>query len=255
MRNGGISDSCSAKPRSPTPPTGRIRRNRIPRVTSKVRRFHQMNQPPTSSRSVVVGHLRLNSMAREPVWSFRVMTVRRLYVGAAQSPMATPLRYGTPTGQNQPSPHPRATPGMAQRTESLPYRVAGPLLVLYAQPLVRIAALETTAIVLTQEEMRMSFAAEPVPVPEPFAGMLNIHLNNHPNLRTGGGMVAKPWLFPANSTRRGLGRSEWTVNGRSLNNRRIRLDLNVARSPPNPPHPGGQRRTPHRWRTARGCGE
>jgi hypothetical protein len=44
--------------------------------------------------------------------------------------------------------------------------------------LVRIAALETTAIVLTEEQMRISLAAEPVPVPGPFAGILNIHLNN-----------------------------------------------------------------------------
>jgi hypothetical protein len=59
-----------------------------------------------------------------------------------------------------------------------PYRVAGTLLPLYAQPLVRIAALETTAIVLTEEQMRISLVAEPVPVPGPFAGILNIHLNN-----------------------------------------------------------------------------
>jgi hypothetical protein len=80
--------------------------------------------------------------------------------------------------------------------ESLPYRVAGTLLLLYAQPLARIAALKTTAVVLTPREMRISLGAEPVPVPEPFSGMLGHHLHIRPNLRTAGGMVATPWLFP-----------------------------------------------------------
>ncbi|SON58616.1 hypothetical protein MSIMFI_00094 [Mycobacterium simulans] len=80
--------------------------------------------------------------------------------------------------------------------ESLPYRVAGTLLLLYAQPLTRIVALKTTAIVLSQRETRITLGAEPVPVPAPFADMLNHHLHNRPNLRTGGGIVANPWLFP-----------------------------------------------------------
>ena len=58
------------------------------------------------------------------------------------------------------------------------------LLMLYAQPLVRIAALKTTAIVLTPQELRISLGAEPIPVPEPFAGMLRFHPHNRPNLRT-----------------------------------------------------------------------
>ena len=81
-------------------------------------------------------------------------------------------------------------------TESLPYRVAGTLVLLYAQPLVKIAALKTTAIDITPHETLISLGAEPIPVPEPFAGMLKDHLNNRPNLRTGGGMAATPWLFP-----------------------------------------------------------
>ena len=51
--------------------------------------------------------------------------------------------------------------------ESLPYRVAGTLLLLYAQSLVRIAALKTTAIVVTPHETRISLGTEPVPVPDP----------------------------------------------------------------------------------------
>ena len=49
--------------------------------------------------------------------------------------------------------------------ESLPYRVAGTLLLLYAQPLVRVAALPTSAVVLTRRETRISLGVEPVPVP------------------------------------------------------------------------------------------
>jgi hypothetical protein len=40
--------------------------------------------------------------------------------------------------------------------ESFPYRVAGTLLLLYAQPLVKVAAPPTTAVVLTPHEMRIS---------------------------------------------------------------------------------------------------
>ena len=54
--------------------------------------------------------------------------------------------------------------------ESLPYRVAGTLLLLYAQPLIRIVALPTAAIIVAPHETRISLGAEPVPVPEPFAG-------------------------------------------------------------------------------------
>jgi hypothetical protein len=81
-------------------------------------------------------------------------------------------------------------------TESLPYRVAGTLLLLYAQPLVRIAALKTTAVDLADDEVRLSLGADPVPVPNPFAAMLTDHVHNRTNLRTGTGMIANPWLFP-----------------------------------------------------------
>ena len=81
--------------------------------------------------------------------------------------------------------------------ESLHYGVAGMLLLLYAQPLVKVAALPTTAIVVTAGEIRISLGAEPVPVPEPFASMLKDHLHNRPNLRTAGGIAANPWLFPS----------------------------------------------------------
>ena len=71
------------------------------------------------------------------------------------------------------------------------------MLLLYAQPLTRIAVLKTTAMVLSPREMRISLGAEPVPALAPFAGVLSHHPRNRPNLRTGGGMVANRWLFPA----------------------------------------------------------
>jgi hypothetical protein len=81
-------------------------------------------------------------------------------------------------------------------SESLPYRVAGILLLLYAQPLVRVVALRH------QQELAAHPAAgkHPVTVPEPFAELLHTHLENRPNLRTGAGPDSL-WLFP--STRAG----------------------------------------------------
>jgi hypothetical protein len=46
-----------------------------------------------------------------------------------------------------------------------------------------------------RHETRISLGAEPVPVPEPFAGMLKDHLHKRPNLRTTGGIVATSWPF------------------------------------------------------------
>ncbi|WP_413467268.1 hypothetical protein [Mycolicibacterium sp. 120270] len=79
-------------------------------------------------------------------------------------------------------------------SESLPYRVAGILLLLYAQPLTKIAALQTTAVVRVDGDIRIELGTEPTPVPEPFASQLNHHLNNRPNQRTTGGVVPpKSW--------------------------------------------------------------
>jgi hypothetical protein len=80
--------------------------------------------------------------------------------------------------------------------ESLPYRSAATLLLLYAQPLTKVAALETTAVIVIGSETRISLGDEPVPVPELLASMLLHHLSHRPNLRTADGMTANPWLFP-----------------------------------------------------------
>lgn len=82
-------------------------------------------------------------------------------------------------------------------SESLPYRIAGILLLLYAQPLVRVARLRADAVETTETNgsVRISFGAHPVPVPQAFAELLQEHLRNRPNLRTGSD-AQSPWLFP-----------------------------------------------------------
>jgi hypothetical protein len=90
-------------------------------------------------------------------------------------------------------------------SESLAYRVAGILLLLFAQPLTKIAALPTSAITCTENDVWISLGQEPIPVPQPFADMLANHIENRPNLGTTGGVAASPWLFPSVRPGRHLG--------------------------------------------------
>jgi len=85
-------------------------------------------------------------------------------------------------------------------SESLPYRVAGMLLLLYAQPLVRVVTVPTTVIDDGESGMSITLGQHPTDVPEPFASLVRRHLAARPNLRTGAGPDS-PWLFP--STRAG----------------------------------------------------
>lgn len=81
-------------------------------------------------------------------------------------------------------------------SESLPYRVAGMLLLLYAQPLVKVAALQSTVIDDSDAGMSIMLGTHPTDVPEPFASLIREHLAARPNLRTGAGPHS-PWLFPS----------------------------------------------------------
>jgi hypothetical protein len=83
-----------------------------------------------------------------------------------------------------------------RRARHLAYRVAGILLLVYAQPLTRIAALQTTAVFAVDGDTRILLGQEPIPLPRLFADMLHRHLANRPNLRTAGGVAVSPWLFP-----------------------------------------------------------
>lgn len=81
-------------------------------------------------------------------------------------------------------------------SESLLYRVAGMLLLLYAQPLVKIVSLPLTAIDNSPDGMRISLGTRRTDVPEPFAAMIRTHIAQRPHLRTGAGPDS-PWLFPS----------------------------------------------------------
>lgn len=85
-------------------------------------------------------------------------------------------------------------------SESLPYRVAGMLLLLYAQPLVKVVTLQIDAVDDNPDGMSITLGQKPTDVPEPFAQLLRDHIARRPNLRTGAGPDS-PWLFP--STRAG----------------------------------------------------
>ncbi|WP_280510407.1 hypothetical protein [Nocardia farcinica] len=61
--------------------------------------------------------------------------------------------------------------------------------------MVKIAALETTDIVVTPTELRLSLGTEPASVPPPFDHLLKQHLADRPNLRTTAGSTSA-WLFP-----------------------------------------------------------
>ena len=81
-------------------------------------------------------------------------------------------------------------------SESLPYRVVGMLLLLYAQPLVKVVTLPTSVIDDSDSGMSITLGQHPTDVPEPFASLLREHLASRPNLRTGAGPDS-PWLFPS----------------------------------------------------------
>jgi hypothetical protein len=86
---------------------------------------------------------------------------------------------------------------LAGNPDTPAYRVAAILLLLYAQPLTKIAALPIEAIVSADREVRISMGQQPIPVPQPFAHLLETHISNRPNLRTTGGAAPTPGCSPA----------------------------------------------------------
>lgn len=103
------------------------------------------------------------------------------------------LRSITPATEDQ---HPHWIRELLTGTaEALPYRVARTLLLLYGQPLVKIASLQTTDNFVVAHELRLVLGADPVPVPAPFAALLEEHCTHRPNLRTTAGTTST-WLFP-----------------------------------------------------------
>lgn len=85
------------------------------------------------------------------------------------------------------------------------------LLLLYAQPLQRVAALRTEDVHVAPTEIRIKLGDHPAGLPEPFARLLRDHLTSRPNLRTAN-TGGSPWLFP--STRAGQHLDPGTIRTR-----------------------------------------
>jgi len=95
--------------------------------------------------------------------------------------------------------------------DTLAYRVAAVLLLLYAQPIVRIAELQTNDVHLGKGAAHILLGKRATLVPEPFAGVLREHGAARPNMRTGNANNS-PWLFP--SSRAGRHLSATTIMNR-----------------------------------------
>jgi hypothetical protein len=74
-------------------------------------------------------------------------------------------------------------------------RVAGLLVLLYGQPIARIACLRTTDVVHHDNEILLRLAPEPVVIVEPLATLL-CALADSPRGRAVTGATTSPWLFP-----------------------------------------------------------
>jgi hypothetical protein len=87
--------------------------------------------------------------------------------------------------------------------DTLSYRVAAILLLLYAQPVVKIAAMKSTDVILTPDGLRLALGEEhAAPVPEPFAELVKQLLASRPNMRTAAAPAAcgsSPVTAPANT--------------------------------------------------------
>jgi hypothetical protein len=132
--------------------------------------------------------------------------IRTFIVWANDAKLTAGLRLGFRTAKTMPLiTHERRLDLLARcladTHDTLAYRVAAALLLLYAQPLVRIARLRTEDVQAGPLEIFLKLGTDRgTPVPEPFAGMLRTHLAARPNMRTANS-TGSPWLFP--STRAG----------------------------------------------------
>lgn len=109
-------------------------------------------------------------------------------------------------------------------SESLPYRTAGILLLVYAQPLVKVVTLPVTALGDEDGGMTINLGTQPIDVPEPFASVVRTHAAARPNLRTAT-KLDSPWLFPGYGAGRHLHPNTVMVRLRNLG-----IDLRSARN-------------------------
>ncbi|WP_432850493.1 hypothetical protein ACQPXB_08065 [Amycolatopsis sp. CA-161197] len=84
---------------------------------------------------------------------------------------------------------------LTEETIPLLTRVAALLMLLYAQPLTRILKLTLDDVLDADGELSIRLGDPPIPVPEPFAGLLRQHLQQRLNLTTATNRDAR-WLFP-----------------------------------------------------------
>jgi hypothetical protein len=122
------------------------------------------------------------------VWAVRNRTCTNITIGFRQAKTVPLLTQGQRLAMLKAC--------LTDDVDTLSYRVAAVLLLLCAQPVVRIAAMKSTDVILTPEGMRLSLGeGDPAPIPEPFAALVTQHLASRSNMRTGSSS-GSPWLFP-----------------------------------------------------------
>lgn len=99
--------------------------------------------------------------------------------------------------------------------DTLAYRTAAILLLLYAQPLVRIVQIAAASVHLSPSGVTIRLGNEPTAVPEPFASLLLQHLSQRPNRQTVNS-TGTPWLFPGGRAGRHLAANTVSIRLRSL---------------------------------------
>lgn len=122
------------------------------------------------------------------VWAVKNRTCTKITIGFRQAKTVPLLTQGQRLAMLKAC--------LTDNIDTLHYRVAATLLLLYAQPVVKIAAMKSTDVILTPDGLRLSLGeGDPAPVPEPFASLLVEHLASRPNMRTGSSSGSE-WLFP-----------------------------------------------------------
>jgi hypothetical protein len=125
---------------------------------------------------------------------------RRFITFAVQRRICPPLRVPVPPhGQPNALPHHQRI-ALIRRLftdEALPTgdRVAGLLVLLYAQPATRISRLLVDAVTITDQQVLLKIAAEELPLPEPLGDLTARLLAQRRNMGTAAN-PASPWLFP-----------------------------------------------------------
>lgn len=88
---------------------------------------------------------------------------------------------------------------LADEDTAMTARIAGGIILLFAQPLNRTVALRMDAVRASEDgELEIRFAEAWVPIPTPFAVILDQWISDRPNMRTAAN-ASSPWLFPGQS--------------------------------------------------------